>query len=311
MDLTWHEKRRLGIGGSDWGNVLSVEPYGCRKKFWLEKVGVEPDADRIETGAMRRGHRLEPLVVDEFLNRNDAEAVNDPSAFLAEGNPEWLIGSTDLLVSIDGSPSVLECKTARPEVFRKVVEEGPFVTWIMQVHHYMLLTGLRVAYIAVIEPLNWVYAQFEVAFDEELAGKMLEAGSEVWNEVQFSEEPPEKLPTYSRPCDRCEYSGGCWGGGEMVPGDIEVIDSEQLAYLLARYVEMRATAGEIKKDMDGLRAEIKEALGDPGEFLCDGRKVSWSRAMRRTFDRKRFEEDSPQLAVQYIIEKPSEALRIG
>ena len=61
----WLARRRKGIGGSDWQDVLGLDPWGCARRLWYDKRSTPHDFPRRYTGAMKRGHKLEALVAEE------------------------------------------------------------------------------------------------------------------------------------------------------------------------------------------------------------------------------------------------------
>ena len=113
----WHAARRRGIGGSDWQHVLSVEPYGCRRRAWYSKRGTEQDVPERPSGAMRRGTMIEPALrrLYEEDHCGDEWAASLARSLPVAGLPEWWIGNVDaFLVAViddDEPPQVLEIKS--------------------------------------------------------------------------------------------------------------------------------------------------------------------------------------------------------
>ena len=62
----WLEQRRKGIGGSDAGTVLGINPYQGPFELWLLKTNQIPDPDLSDREAVYWGHTLESIVCDEF-----------------------------------------------------------------------------------------------------------------------------------------------------------------------------------------------------------------------------------------------------
>ena len=56
-------ERQKGIGGSDAGAAVGVNPYKSAFKLYLEKVGDQVPEDISNKPAVKRGVRLEPEII--------------------------------------------------------------------------------------------------------------------------------------------------------------------------------------------------------------------------------------------------------
>ena len=59
----WLALRRQDITASVAGALLGVHPKSSPFQLWAEKTGLVPETDDEETPAMKRGRRLEPVVI--------------------------------------------------------------------------------------------------------------------------------------------------------------------------------------------------------------------------------------------------------
>ena len=63
----WLRWRTTGIGGSDAGTVLGVNPYKTKRDLFYEKTGVKPVKAKDNNALpLRWGHALEETVAEEF-----------------------------------------------------------------------------------------------------------------------------------------------------------------------------------------------------------------------------------------------------
>ena len=71
----WLEYRRLGIGGSDAGAIIGMNPYATPYSVWADKTGRLPEKEDNE--AMRQGRDFEDYVAKKeqaFEDYTDREA---------------------------------------------------------------------------------------------------------------------------------------------------------------------------------------------------------------------------------------------
>ena len=77
------------IGGSDLGHIVNAPPYGCARKLWYQKRGVQPDYEIEFRGHLIRGTKLEPLIVEEYQARTGRKVRRTGSRF---GEEDWQAG---------------------------------------------------------------------------------------------------------------------------------------------------------------------------------------------------------------------------
>jgi putative phage-type endonuclease len=139
---------RFTIGGSEAAAAAGIDPHRSRVALWLEKTG---RVERPETEAMRWGTLLEPVIADELEARGLAVYVDwgDPIEARDAERP-WIVGHPDGIVTQeDGSEALLEIKTVGQWAKREWNGEPP-AAYVAQVQHYLHLTGLDRALLAVL-----------------------------------------------------------------------------------------------------------------------------------------------------------------
>ncbi len=144
----WLKWRKKGIGGSDAGSVAGFSKYRSPVAVWLEKTGkVEPSKE--ESQAARFGRKLEPIVAEEFAERTGLK-VEPVHELLQHPNYPFMLANLDRLIHMDGMHGVLECKTADKYLAAEWDEDNIPDHYYLQVQHYLSVTGLQFAYIAVL-----------------------------------------------------------------------------------------------------------------------------------------------------------------
>ena len=103
----WLKLRNKGLGGSDAGIIVGVNPWKSPYQLWLEKTGqVEPE-DISEKEAVYWGTQLEDMVAREFTKRTGKKVQRH--GMLESVAYPFLLANVDRLVI--GEDAGLECKT--------------------------------------------------------------------------------------------------------------------------------------------------------------------------------------------------------
>ena len=69
----WLAQRELGIGSSEVGTILGVNPFETPYQLWLRKKGMTPPVE--ENEAMRAGHILEGAVARYFEEETGRQVI--------------------------------------------------------------------------------------------------------------------------------------------------------------------------------------------------------------------------------------------
>ncbi|MDH3571210.1 MAG: YqaJ viral recombinase family protein, partial [Gemmatimonadota bacterium] len=124
----FHRRRLTGIGGSDVGAIVGVDPYRNALDVYLEKTG-EVEPDEAPTPVQERGRFLEPVIRQLYKLRSGRRL--QPARFRRHPEHKWMIGHPDSLVmarddvkEVTDERGVFEAKTMMRGVFKKVVDRG-------------------------------------------------------------------------------------------------------------------------------------------------------------------------------------------
>lgn len=187
-------RRRSGLGGSDVGAIMGVDQYKDGLDIYLDKVDPGPDFD---SPAMERGRYLEP-VVSKLYEVTSGRRLQ-VGKFRRDQKNKFLIGSPDRIIKPTSrkpyprdvsSPGVLEIKTANRFVLKKMKEQGLPKNYILQLQHYMGLSGTTWGAFAVLCPDPWEFLTFTVEFDQELYDRVCEVLKAFWRDHVEAEVPP-------------------------------------------------------------------------------------------------------------------------
>jgi putative phage-type endonuclease len=271
----WLAERRKGIGGSDIGSILGVNPYKSKRDLALEKLGLMPEQE--ETAPMKRGTCLEPIIADIFSETTGIEVVEEKQILVHPDHP-WMLGNIDRWTTPD--KAVLEIKAPGIAVFSKIRREGLPTAWISQLQWYLSITGSEAGFFAVFNSELWKLEHFQVESDRELQALMIDEAGKFWSDLQQGIIPEDNAPSIELP---------------PTTGNTIKIDTAEWSIAVRELYE----AQEIRKEAEALeetaKAEIKRIMGDTYCAESDGfRAYLINQNGRKTVDSKRLEKQFPE-----------------
>lgn len=183
----WHKQRQDGIGGSDVGSILMVDPrFGKTnaERVWQSKLidfDAMPDDEfevtaekenRAVEGAADRGNAWEPVLAEVFASKNpELQLLHSKHTWVNPDDPVLRANFDGLLSSReDGQPDgILEIKTSSHPGDWEDEEGNPVVPpgYRAQVLHYLEVTGFEYGYVAV-QIDDKEYRQYRIEKGEEI-----------------------------------------------------------------------------------------------------------------------------------------------
>lgn len=182
----WLKWREDGIGGSEAGSVMGVNPYCDAYELWQRKLGLLPPVEVNE--AMERGHKLEPEAREIFeletgLIMNPACYVHDDYSFVRSSLDGISVDERILLeIKCPGLKNHIEALSGKIKPY-----------YYAQMQHQLLTTGAELcyyfSYTDLLEVDGWTSPPIEVRRDEEYIKRLLEREQKFWDCV-LTETPP-------------------------------------------------------------------------------------------------------------------------
>jgi len=289
------------IGGSDLGHIVNAPPYGCARRLWYQKRGVEPDYATEFKGHLIRGHKLEPLVVEEYCQRTGHKVRR---AKVVKGKAHEAGAMDRMIVGDPRGPGILECKTANAQVFRSFMQGGLPLSYQLQIQWYMGLAGYRWGAFAVLEPSVWRFETFEVEFDPSAFALVRQMADEFWSMVQ-GEGEPERLPVSDRRCQSCEFRHSCQGVAllERVDVDADAETIPGLGSIAAEYMALREVRDDAEQAMESLKADAAALIGDGPGGVAPGWRVTFKPQVSQRVDTAALKSKFPDVYAAVV--KPS------
>lgn len=299
------KRRRSGLGGSDVGAIMGVDQYKDGLDVYLDKVDPGPDFD---SPAMERGRYLEP-VVSKLYEVTSGRRLQH-GKFRRDQKNKHLIGSPDRIIKPTGrkpyaadvsSPGVLEIKTANRFVLKKMKEQGLPKNYILQLQHYMGLSGTSWGAFAVLCPDPWEFLTFTVEFDQELYDRVCDVLQRFWDDHVQAEVPPiPKLIDYG---DSKEITADT-AVTIFDPGSTGLVQWEKSVDLFREANAMLALGKEAK---EVARAQMMEQMEmGHGIYEGAGARVHYQKQSgRRTFMQRELRAIQPldPIAMATLLEK--------
>ena len=273
-------RKKLGIGGSDAASVVGLNPYKGAYTLWAEKTGKTPEFEGNLTTEV--GSFLEDFVAKLFT-RETGKQVRRKNRILVNDQYPFAFGDVDRLVV--GEKALLEIKTTTSIPIMRKVRKGEFPeNYYAQVVHYLAVSGLQKAYLAVLIGCRDLKV-FELERDEAEIAALMKAEEEFWSMVQRDTPPPaDGLESTSKTITA------------LYPESTsENVNLYSYQTELARYMELSEQIKALEAAKEEAANKVKAFLGEAGKGETDRFRVSWTSSERRSFDSKRFAKDNPDI----------------
>lgn len=271
----WLAHRQKSIGGSDASSIIGLNPYSSPYTVWADKLGKIPAKEDNE--AMRQGRDLEFYVAERFCEATGKKVRKENYIII---NPEYPFAHANVDRMVVGEDAGLECKTTSALNMRSF-KNGSFPdTYYVQCVHYMMVTGCKKWYLAVLV-LNKEFMVFEIERDEEEIAALAKSEAEFWKLVD------------SKVAPMADGKASTTNTISMLYPESNDESVNLLAYEaeLQQYMAISAQIKELEKLKDEMANKVKAFLGEAGKGETDSYKVSWTSSSRSTFDSKKFAAD--------------------
>lgn len=255
----WHEWRSNGIGASDIGTIMGVNPYKTSLMLFNEMSGYKK-ADYFND-AMKYGNEQEPLAKEWLENHLNVSLKN----LCAEDEEySFMRCSFDAINLDEGMLIEIKCPFSAAALSSLLEGELPN-TYVYQVQWQLALCGFNKGHLAIWNGSECKLHQINA--DKELQNQMKEKAKEFWNDF-LRGIPPKAIEK-----DYVDLT-------EDHPDLIEKVEA---------YKEAMIAKSEADKVIKELKPQI-EALGGDHNFLLHGLKLTLCSAIGR-YDYKAMQED--------------------
>jgi len=267
----WLEARQRGLGGSDSPVVCGVSPFKKPSQLWAEKRGLVP-LDQAPTPAMQRGTAMEPIIADLYAEKTGRELILGPQILQMDGFPV-IQASIDRAIEpvMPGQgPGVLEIKCPGLKIFGKCLRDGLPPYYMVQLQHYLMVTGCQWGSFAVFNAERWRLIHFDVEVNDELCEQILEADLRFWDQVESGICPVDADQQIDMP--------------KTEPSEVVQVDGSMWANAIDRLREARSLKEEADELEKNARADIKFLMEERGAGIVEGcgARIYWREGTGRT-----------------------------
>jgi len=295
----WLKWRTKGIGGSDVSVIAGINKFRSIFQLWLEKTG-QVIPEEVETEYTHFGTVLEPIVKKEFVRRTGLKVRAKKMLLQSEDYP-FMIADLDGVIYENGEICIFEAKTAstyKEEVWKSGVPEE----YMLQVQHYMAVTGAKKTYIAALVGGNQFYYH-EVHRNEELISLIIDMEKHFWEQnVLKGKEPTPDGSEATTDYFNSKYS----------QSNGSAIELPETALMLCRqYDELTEQLNELKDRKEAISNQLKNYLKDNEVGVVGNRRVIWKQITATYFDKKRLEKENREIYEAYVSQNQYRRLMVA
>lgn len=284
----WLRYRKQGIGGSDVSCLLGINKWKSEIQLWMDKTNQTNEVQE-ENEAMRWGHIMEPVIRNHFAEIT-GKPVAQIEAILQHPEYPFMLADVDgVTIDENGEPAILEIKTAS-DFRRSDWDNGVPAYYETQVQHYLCVTGMKMAYVAVLFGGN-SFRIYEVYADEQLHSMLIAVEKDFWNKVQNMIRPSMDGSDAAKKLLDSIYRGGIAEEIVLPTDAIEYVDL---------YIEACAEEESAKAKKQDASNHLKELMGDFDKAKCMGRIISWKAVSSERLDTKLLKEQEPEIYSKYL-----------
>ena len=284
----WLRYRKCGIGGSDVAAILGISKWNSAISLWLDKTN-QTNEPVEENEAMQWGTIMEPIIRKHFAEVT-GKTVVEVKAMLQHPEHPFMLADVDGLTTDDeGNPAILEIKTASE--YKRAEWENDIPSYYQtQVQHYLCVTGVQKAFVAVLIGGN-SFKVYEVDADTEIQAMLVAVEKDFWNKVQNMIRPEMDGSDAAKNLMDSLYHGGISEEIVMPDEAIEYVDA---------YIEACAEEDNAKAKKQEASNHIKEIMGDYDKAICLGHIISWKPVSSERLDSKALKEAEPEIYEKYV-----------
>lgn len=264
----WLAIRKKSIGGSEIAAVIGMNRWRTPFQVWAEKTGRIDNAVQ-QSESMYWGTVMEAILRQEFAKRTGYSVKEVRYIFASADNP-FMTANIDGYVDLgNGEYAVLEIKTAG-NYAEQDWQDGCPIEYYLQVQHYLYITGMSKAFIAVLIGGN-TFKYIEVDRDEDTIQTVVCCAKQFWNLVQTDTPPAVN-----------EKDNALLATLYPSSKAVTVKMPKEYKDVLRQYTEAKQTIEAAKKLKDEAEAKLKAFMQENDTAAIDNYKVSWKSSERNS-----------------------------
>lgn len=287
--------RLQGVGGSEVGSALGINPYCSPSKLYKIKIGELVDDSNSDAAEL--GHVLEPWILDKYEQKHGVKLERPGDRVYRHSEHPWLFAHVDGLVI--GEKRGVDAKSTGLMNYQAAKKFGKGGTD----HLPESIICQCVLYMAIFDYPQWDVAAliagggvrfYQIYRDIDLEKVVIEQLKTFWFHHVGNRIPPEPK--------NIDDVNVIYTNGDHDP--IEATPEIYKAYL--DLLKSKKKFSKVKKEKERNEFIIKEFMRDHGALLDigDNELITWFRCKdSEVFDEKCFKLENPDLYKKYLITK--------
>lgn len=292
----WLQLREKGIGSSEVGTILGLNPFQTAYQLWLRKTGKSEPVE--ENEAMLMGHLLEDAVAQRWAIETGLQVIKSSAGdwIAVDNERDFLRVSPDRIYWLsdkhsNGNKGILECKTTQLEVDPDNIPAH----WYVQLQYQLGVMGYKKGYLAWLTR-GRKFGCKEIIFDKKLYAYLVDSIEKFVTENLLGGKEPEAANVEDV---MLKYPVSFSDPIEASPELMEAVNKlrivkPQLDFLTAR---KKDAEDKIKTLMGGHDSVVLPGtLEENPKVVCTWRTAKAS----DKFDEKAFKAENPDLYAKYV-----------
>jgi len=285
----WLEIRNKGIGGSDAGVVMGLNPYKGRVSLWMEKTGQKEPDDLSDNESVEMGVKFEPLIANIFEERT-GKKVRKCGTLQSVEYP-WLLANVDRLII--GEDAGLEIKNVGVRQSSLWKDDEVPDMYYAQCQHYMLVTGLPLWYIAALIGGNH-FLYKPIPRNESFISEMFQKEAAFWTLCEH-----EIMPEVDGLEDTKTALSVMFPQAKKET-ELELETTDDLEEIFKNYADYKKTIKELETLKTECENKIKALMGNNERCKAGAHKASWINMPGKvTIDAAALKENYPKIYDEY------------
>jgi len=283
----WLNLRKIGLGGSDAAVCCGINKFKSKVQLWLEKTGQFEDTEAGE--AAYWGTLMEDVVREEFTKRTGIAVTPINQLLQSEEHPFMIANLDGMCEHPIYGPCIFEAKTSSAYRSNEWEDSLPD-EYLIQVQHYMAVTGAKGTFLAVLIGGNHFKWQF-IERDEELIKMLIQLEAEFWNHVE------ECIPPVIDGSDAALTFLNQKFPNSIPKTQIEL--PENAAQFIHQYETACAELAKLTEQKQEAENRLKELLGNNEAGTIGENLITWKTVTQERLDSKTLKAEHPVLFKRY------------
>jgi putative phage-type endonuclease len=261
----WSQARQSGIGASESAAAAGLSEWSTPLEIYFKKRG-ELKIELDDLAAVRLGHLLEPVVVQEFCTLTGESLDQYPLPMCRHAVHPFVLATGDALLK---SGKGLEAKTTTWRMSKALGDAGSDdvpIEWLCQANQQCAVYGWAAVWLGVLID-GRTLRTFHIERNEDLIAGLIDAERELWERIQNAD-PPDPDWSHPRTPQMLRAVHKSFIAGKRHTFSAEMRESQ------VRYEQISRDLKALKSEQEVIRAKQVVELGDAeAGFLGDGRML--------------------------------------